>query len=198
MFSIVKKLIPSSDGSAHRTKVSRWTVESGVDSIGSKEPPPSRTATSAPGSLIHRNLCSMILRDTLRMHGIPKEWIGIDVRVLSGSATTVQLQISLVIRHWHEGLFKFAPALQKQFLRSLQGFDPDTDYSRQVVFWRFSAKCQVPDIEIPGPQFWASTSSSDAPFQGAGTTRTPVSPPLNPDPKREQNGSFPPTGPQNL
>jgi len=132
------------------------------------------------------------------MYGIPREWVGIDVRNLSRHATIVQLQISFVIRHWHEGLLKYAPALQKQFLQSLQSFDPDTDYSRQVVFWRFSAKCNCPHTEIPGPSYWEMPQLSDDPFQDAKTTLQSDLPPLNLDREREQNGDFPPTAPQSV
>lgn len=142
-------------------------VAVGVDGSDPKGPLSSRTHSSTAGSLIHRNLCLVILRDTLRMYGIPREWIGIEVRNLSGHANIVQLQINFVIRHWHEGLPKFVPALQKQFLQSLQSFDPDTDYSGQVVYWRFSANCTLPYTEMPGPSYWDEPKLSDDRLQGA-------------------------------
>jgi len=169
MFSIVKKLILSFAGSARKTSVSRKPVPVDVDPSAPEEALSSRTHGSAPGSLIHRNLCLVILRDTLRMYGIPREWVGIEVRNLSRHASIVHLQINFVIRHWHEGLLKFVPALQKQFLQSLQSFDPDTDYSGQVVFWRFSAKCDLPYTEMPEPSYWDEPGLSDDPLQSADT-----------------------------
>jgi len=198
MFSIVKRLIPSSEESTRKTRVSGKPAAPGDDSSDSKAPLSSRTHSTAPGTLIHRNLCAVILRDTLRMYGIPREWVGIDVRNLSRHANIIHLQISFVIRQWHEGLLKYAPVLQKQFLQSLQSFDPDTDYSRQVVFWRFSATCNCPYTEIPGPPYWEMPSLSDGAFQDADTMLKSDLPPLNQDQERQQNGDFPPTGPQGI
>ena len=129
------------------------------------------------------------------MYGIPGEWVGINVKNLSRHANIVQLQISFVIRHWHEGLLKYAPALQKQFLQSLQSYDPDTNYSRQVVFWRFSAKCNCPDTQIPGPSYWETPKFSGDPFQDAKAPLQSDLPPLNLGREREQSGDLPPTAP---
>lgn len=179
MFSIVKKLIHASDGNAPQTGAARTPPGGGVGSAHSKEAPSSRSRASAPGSLIHRNLCAVILRDTLRMYGIPRAWLSIDVRNLSGQPNMVHLQISFAIRHWHEGLLKYAPVLQKQFLQSLQSFDPDTDYSRQVIFWRFSAKCVCPYTEVPGPAYWEPPVRSDAAVLEEKPVRVAGVPPVN-------------------
>jgi hypothetical protein len=200
MFSIVKKLLPSSDGIARRSSVSGASVASDVDGSDSKALLSSRSRSSGPGTLIHRNLCVVVLRDTLRMYGIPREWIGIEVKNLSGDANTVQLQIIFVVRHWHEGLLKYVPALQRQFLQSLQSFDSETDYSRQLIFWRFSAKCNYPHTEIPGPSYWGMPELSDSSFQDVKTTPQFNLPPmhLNRDHERAQNADSLSTVPQSI
>jgi hypothetical protein len=101
----------------------------------------------------------VILRDTLRMYGIPREWFNIEVLNLSKNPHTVRLQINFVIQHWHEGILFYAPSLQRQFLQSLQNFDPGTDHSRHSVCWKFSPKCQCPITAIPGPSYWAMPSN---------------------------------------
>lgn len=165
MFSIVKKLIPSHDVGSRRQSTSGPSFGVSVDDADSKHS--SRTRSSAPGTLIHRNLCVVVLRDTLRMYGIPREWIGIEARNLSGHANSAPMQINFVIRHWHEGLLKHMPALQRQFLQSLQSFDSETDYSRQLIFWRFSARCNIPRTEIPGPAYWGIPELCASTFQEA-------------------------------
>lgn len=155
MFSIAKILTQATSRKARNASNPGEQVAAGVDSPESKDFYPSRSDTSASGTVTHRDLCSVILRDTLRMNGIPREWVSIEVLNLSKNANTVRLQINLVIQYWHEGLLIYAPALQKQFLQSLQSFDPGTDHSRHSVCWKFSAKCNCPFTEIPGPSYWA-------------------------------------------
>jgi hypothetical protein len=196
MFSISKKLIPPSDLHARRASVPGESVA--ADSHDSKDAVPSRSHTSTSGTVTTRDLCVVILRDTLRMYGIPLEWVAIEVINLSKHAAIVRLQINFVILHWHEGLLMYAPALQKQFLESLQNFDPVTDHSKHSVCWKFSAKCNCPFTEIPGPSYWEMAQPSDEPFQSANAAFRFDLPPLNPDRKREQYGDFPSTIPLNL
>jgi hypothetical protein len=155
MFSISKIMTQAAARRARRANNPEQQLAAGAEGPESKDFYPSRSGTSTSGTVSHRDLCSVILRDTLRMYGIPREWIGIEVLKLSKSADTVQLQINFVIQYWHEGLLMYAPSLQKQFLHSLQSFDPGTDHSRHSVCWKFSAKCHCPFTEIPGPSYWA-------------------------------------------
>ena len=158
MFSLAKILTQATGRKARSAGSPGEQVAAGVDSPESKDFYPSRSGSdsSTSATVSHRDLCTVILRDTLRMYGIPREWFSIEVLNLSKNANTVRLQINLVIQYWHEGLLIYAPALQKQFLQSLQSFDPGTDHSRHSVCWKFSSKCQCPFTEIPGPSYWAT------------------------------------------
>jgi len=155
MFSISKILTSVSTRKPQRSSDSQEQASRAAEGPESKDFYPSRSQASTSVSVTNRDLCIVILRDTLRMYGIPLEWINIEVLNLSRNVNSVRLQINFVIQYWHEGLLMYAPALQQEFLQSLQNFDSDNDHSRHSVCWKFSAKCHSPFTEIPGPSFWA-------------------------------------------
>lgn len=110
----------------------------------------------------HRELVRVVLRDTLRMNGVPPEWVGCEILTRSRSADKVVLQIQLLIHHWHEGLLRYAPLIQQQLLQALQRFDPASDHSRHAVVWKFSPACQCPHTVMPEPAYWTGFSPDTA------------------------------------
>ncbi len=113
----------------------------------------------------HRELVRVVLRDTLRMNGIPTEWLGCEVLTRSRKAEDGAVQIQLLIHHWHEGLLRYAPLIQLQLLQALQRFDPASDHSRHTVVWRFSPACQPPHDSMPPPSFWSGSAPGNARLQ---------------------------------
>ena len=155
MFSIAKILTQATARKARGANHPEEPVAAGPEGPESKDFYPSRSHASTLGTVTHRDLFAVILRDTLRMYGIPLEWVSVEVLNTSKDSNAFRLQINFVIQHWHEGLLMYAPALQKQFLQTLQDFDPVTDHSKHSVCWKFSPKCDSDFTEIPGPSYWA-------------------------------------------
>lgn len=133
-----------------RTKSSQST--NGRNSVSPSVP----SRNSQMRTATQRELVRVVMRDTLRMHGIPLDWIGCDMLNLSHRAGDNSLLIQLVIRHWHEGLLRFAPAFQQQLMQGLQRFDPAADHSRHEVVWRFSPDCGCPHTTMPNPEYWSA------------------------------------------
>ena len=106
----------------------------------------------------HRELVRVVLRDTLRMNGIPPEWVGCEVLTRKRGTDKAVLQIQVLIHQWHEGLLRYAPLIQQQLLQALQRFDPATDHSRHTVVWRFSPACECPHTSMPEPGYWTASS----------------------------------------
>lgn len=102
-----------------------------------------------------RELSRVVLRDTLRVNGIPTDWISCESAYRPPGRSDGSLLIQMVIRRWHEGLMTYGPLLQQQFLQGLQRFDPMSDHSQHVVVWKFSPTCGYPGTAMPDAEFWA-------------------------------------------
>lgn len=153
----------------------------------------SQPANSAPQSTqqhtaTHRELIRVVLRDTLRMNGIPTDWITCEILKMSRSADNNGLLIQLVIQQWHEDLLRYAPALQQQLLLGLARFDPASDHSKHIVNWKFSPNCACPCATLPAPEFWSTSLATNA--------KPAVAPP--PSGHDPENSGFSPTIPREL
>jgi hypothetical protein len=129
---------------------------------------------------IQRELVRVVLKDTLRMHGIPAGWIGCEVTVMSRRSQSEDMFVHLIINKWHEALLRHAPALQQQLIEGLNRFEPNVDHSKYIVSWRFSPACECPITRMPDPRFW----NDEAAAPKANTVAPVVAPPfVEPAPK---------------
>jgi hypothetical protein len=104
-----------------------------------------------------RELVQVILRDTMRKHGIPSDWI--DCRILS----TVNrhgrpgLHVNFVVRQAHDRLLAYVFAFQDSFERELARFEPRSRDWLLSLGWEF----QGFDIQsMADPKTWAQSNFS--------------------------------------
>lgn len=142
-------------------KIGRF--RSGRTNRAPADSPPSQPSSSVPRTsarhtATHRELIRVVLRDTLRMNGIPTDWITCELLKLPRDDDKSALLIQLVIQHWNEDLLRYAPVMQQQLLLGLARFDPASDHSTHLVNWKFSPRCGCPHTSLPEPTFWAASS----------------------------------------
>ena len=151
-------------------------------------------------TLVQLELVKVVLKDTLRQHGIPAGWIGCDVTVMSHRTKDDKLLIHLNIMKWNEALLRYAPALQRQFMQGLDRFDPAVDHANYAVSWRFSPQCECPFTNMPNPQFWSQHAVALQAAPAAKPTVEPVKPKFDLPPSSLDNvpSAFAPTQPAEL
>jgi hypothetical protein len=113
-------------------------------------------------SNIRRELIRVVLKDTLRLHGIPFDWLACEVIIIPIAHGEEELRIQIVVLKWKEHLLRYAPALQQQLLLGLDRFDPSVDHSKYIVSWRFSPDCGYPFSRMPDPKFWLKSTAPPA------------------------------------
>lgn len=117
---------------------------------------------------LQRELIRVVLKDTLRRHGIPFDWLSCEVVTLtSGPDTAEQLHIQLMLMKWHELFLRYAQALEHQLLRGLDRFDPTVDHSRYIISWRFAPDCGCPFGTLPPPVVWLHDEAPEPVVQEA-------------------------------
>jgi hypothetical protein len=134
---------------------------------------PSSVSPNSSNSVNHssdvrRELIRVVLKDTLRQHGIPLDWLACEVILIPRALDKEELYIQLVLMKWNEQLLRYATALQQQLLAGLDRFDPEVDHSKYIVSWRFSPNCGSPFMFMPEPKFWLQSAPPKVP-------ETPVS-----------------------
>jgi hypothetical protein len=115
---------------------------------------------------IQKELIRMVLRETLRFHGIPLEWIRSEVQRVPGKDGAEVTQIHLVICHWDEQLLRYSAVLEKKLQTRLAQYEPGQQPSRFEVLWRYHSRCGCPLIDMPHESSWTApkVESKEQPF----------------------------------
>lgn len=110
-----------------------------------------------------RELVQVILRDTMRKHGIPSDWI--DCRILStvNRQGRPGLHVNFVVRQAHDRLLAYVFAFQDSFERELARFEPRSGEWLLSLGWEFTG---FDADQMPDPRSWAQ--SAPAPLVPAG------------------------------
>ena len=101
-----------------------------------------------------RELVQIVLRDTMRKHGVPSDWV--ECRMLSSVSRTGRhgLHVNFVVRQAHDRLLAYVFAFQDSFERELSRFEPRARDWLLSIGWEFqgfNAK------EMPDPNTWAAS-----------------------------------------
>ncbi len=110
--------------------------------------------TTRHESLNTLELAQLVLSDTVRRNGIPKDWLTVECLEVVLRPGLNQTHLQLVMQRWSDQLLHYSAALQQQFLAGLDHFEPTTDHSVYVVSWRFANTCVMPSALIPESVAW--------------------------------------------
>jgi hypothetical protein len=112
-----------------------------------------------------RELLKAVLRDSLRRHGIPAEWIVGEALTSASRQREPGLHWRLSIRHWDERLPVLCVAIQNSLMQRLQGFDPAATSWLQGISWEFSLSDESACPALPPASAWkpAEAAASIAP-----------------------------------
>jgi hypothetical protein len=121
--------------------------------IGDNEPSTSFDTTRHE-SLNTLELAKLVLSDTVRRNGIPREWLEIECLDVVLRPGLKQTHLQLVMQRWSDQLLHYSAALQQQFLAGLDLFEPSVDHSAYIVSWRFANSCVMPSALIPEGVAW--------------------------------------------
>jgi hypothetical protein len=101
-----------------------------------------------------RELVQVVLRDTMRKHGIPSDWI--ECRLLSSVSRTGRhgLHVNFVVKQAHDRLLAYVFAFQDSFERELARFEPRASDWLLSLGWEFQG---FNAAEMPDPKTWAQS-----------------------------------------
>lgn len=109
-----------------------------------------------------RELVQVVLRDTMRKHGIPSDWI--ECRILSVVSTRrgSGMHIQLVVRQGDDRLITYVHAFQESFLREIEKFEPKAEEWIFSLGWQFEGKPLPNHHQMPDPAIWSGSKANGA------------------------------------
>jgi ribosome modulation factor len=118
--------------------------------------PKDNPATIQEGSEngMRRQLVQVLLRDLLRKHGIPAEWIDCQMLIVSSRTKGSGMYVRLVVQHWDERLMNYAAAFQKELIAEIKQFEPQAANWLHGISWQLEVDDSCPYTTLPGRSFW--------------------------------------------
>jgi hypothetical protein len=105
----------------------------------------------------YRELVKTMYRDTIRIGGIPKDWLACEVLTLAESGKA-RFHIQFVVRHWDQEFLNYMPAFQKSFTDRVQRFSPALTERIHSISWRFSSRSGCPVLTLPPADHWSQSA----------------------------------------
>jgi hypothetical protein len=126
------------------------------------------TAQSGSPNAPRRELVQVVLRDTMRKHGIPSDWM--DCRILSvvTRKQVAGMHVQFVVRKGQTRLLGYVQAFQDGFWREIEKFEPRAREWLFSLSWEFDEIASQVNRSMPGPGGW-----SEADTQPGGDTQPP-------------------------
>lgn len=142
----IKKLLGRDDGAQASVLATAQFQDS--------EATPGRTSRNEP----RRELLRVVLRDTMRKHGIPSDWI--ECSILSAKSRTAQagLHLHLVVRKGDEELLTYVHAFQNSFRLELSMFDANASDWLLSLSWRFEGEVNSQPALPTDAAGWSSSA----------------------------------------
>jgi hypothetical protein len=107
-----------------------------------------------------RELVQVVLRDSMRRHGIPTAWIECRiVSVLSRNART-GMHVQLIVRDGVDRLLTYVPAFQTSFMQEIARFDPRAGDWLLSLSWQFQNLTPLMATKMPDPAAWSAPPST--------------------------------------
>ena len=96
-----------------------------------------KASEHSKGRDTRRELVQVVLRDTMRKHGIPSDWI--DCRILSVQTRQLKagMHVQFVVRQGDEQLLNYVHAFQDSFWEEILKFEPQAREWLFSVAWQF-------------------------------------------------------------
>ncbi|RYY69507.1 MAG: hypothetical protein EOO24_50810 [Comamonadaceae bacterium] len=147
---------------------------------------------AASRNAARRELLQVVLRDTMRQHGIPSDWI--ECRFLStvSRAGRPGLHVNFVVKQAHDRLLHYVFAFQASYERELARFEPRSRDWLLGMSWEF--RDFKGSEAMPDPSSWAGASAKRpaAPgIDGEGDVRkrafAPTSDPYGEEPGKSED-----------
>lgn len=123
-----------------------------------------REAEAAPEpsskNMPRRELVHVVLRDTMRKHGIPSDWIECHMLSVVSGRRGSGLHVQLVVRQGDDRLLTYVHAFQESFVQELERFDPKTTDWLFSLSWQFEGRSTVK--AMPDPSTWGAAAKPAA------------------------------------
>lgn len=139
---VIKKLFGWAPAPAAPPESAEFHESDATNEIGSRNAP-------------RRELVHVVLRDSMRRHGIPSAWIECRILSMLSRNSKTGMHVQLIVRDGTDRLLTYVPAFQTSFMQEIARFDPRVDDWLLSLSWQFHNLTAALGSTMPDPATWA-------------------------------------------
>jgi len=107
-----------------------------------------------------RDLVQVVLRETMRNHGIPSDWIECRILSVVRRSKTSGMHVHFVVRDGHDRLLTYIPAFQRSFMTEIEKFEPRCSEWLLSLSWQFEQLTDASGPRMPDPSVFQSSTAA--------------------------------------
>ncbi|SFU39620.1 hypothetical protein SAMN05216350_101734 [Polaromonas sp. YR568] len=120
------------------------------------EPPREGPATIEDGSAnaLRRQLIQVLLKDSMRRHGIPVHWLDCQMLLVSSASRGEGMYLRIIMKQWDLRMLTYALAFEKSLMVDITRFEPHASTWLYGISWQFEVGDSCPYQELPDHKVW--------------------------------------------
>jgi hypothetical protein len=124
---------------------------------------PSKPQAPGTANATRKEMLRVVLRDTMKRHGIPAEWITGETLSAMSRTREPGLYWRLTMKHWDARLPNHFVALQNALVSRVQMFDPLAEKWLLGIMWQLAPADESACPALPHPGSWTAVPREAAP-----------------------------------
>jgi len=130
----------------------------------------------ASRSAVRRELVQVTLRETMRRHAVPSDWLDVRMLPVVSRKGKSGMHVQLVVKHGQGSLLTYIPAFQSSFMAEMEKFEPRAWEWLLSISWQFAGITSSSGGELPDSRTgWGATAAPAAAAVGAVAASTEAS-----------------------
>lgn len=124
--------------------------------IKASHPPREGPATIEDGSAnsLRRQLIQVLLKDSMRRHGIPMHWLDCQMLLVSSRSRGEGMYLRIVMKQWDLRMLTYALAFEKSLMTDITRFEPHASDWLYGISWQFQVGDSCPYKGLPDRHLW--------------------------------------------
>ncbi len=114
------------------------------------------TIEDGSANALRRQLVQVLVRDSMRRHGIPYAWLDCQMLLVSSRSRGEGMYVRLVVKHWDIRLLTYAFAFQKSLMMDITRFEPHASQWLYGISWQLEVGDSCPYPELPDRSVWTA------------------------------------------
>lgn len=109
-----------------------------------------------------RELIKLVLRESMRRHAVPSDWIECRMLPVVNSRRRSGVHVQLVVKHGQARLVNYIPAFQSSLMAEVEKYDPRAWDWLLSISWQFAGITSSTGGVMPGAADWAARPAGPA------------------------------------